>query len=185
MTTPKDVFDQWYAEGHKVALLFNALAPGVIVPPEVVNADGKVCLEYGFNLPIPTADLISDHEGAICTMSFNRRPSYTFVPWHAVLTVSNGEHVAVFQAPHPTDAPAEAAPKRKPRRGSQLTEAPDPNEIWPNQTPAQRRMRFRVLQGGLSARPNDPPRVVGHRAPKPRGGGPGGGGGGASGRVAA
>ena len=86
--------------------------PCVIVP-EHLRAKQTVCLEYGYDLIVPIADLAITDRGIEATLSFNRTPCFTFVPWDAVymLTGADGSSLvfpASLPAPLATDAPTTA-----------------------------------------------------------------------------
>jgi hypothetical protein len=63
--------------------------PDVFVP-SAHKASAQLTLEYGEGLPVPIPDLEVGQEGIAATLSFQRTPSRTFVPWSAVLGVRPG-----------------------------------------------------------------------------------------------
>lgn len=63
--------------------------PGVVLP-DALRASAQVTLEYGERLPVPIPDLEVGAEGIAATLSFQRVPARTFVPWGAVLRVRLG-----------------------------------------------------------------------------------------------
>jgi len=54
------------------------LPPGLLYP---------VMLEYGFAMPNPIRDLRWTEEGIYATLSFDRTPFETFVPWSSVISI--------------------------------------------------------------------------------------------------
>lgn len=54
------------------------------VPDHLRDGEGLKIFDYGYDLPMPTLDVKVDEEGISATLSFNRKPTYTFVPWSAV-----------------------------------------------------------------------------------------------------
>ncbi len=55
--------------------------------PEHLRPASSVCFAYGYNLVVPIPDLAITEHGISATLSFNRRPQYTFVPWDAVFSM--------------------------------------------------------------------------------------------------
>ena len=104
---------------------------GVAVP-EWFRSQPRLVLQYGFNMPVPIADLKVDERGISATLSFRQTPFATFVPWAAVFAMSDGdkrgmvweedvpkdlalEEEAAGPAPAAKPAPASApAPAAKP-----------------------------------------------------------------------
>ncbi len=95
------------------------------VPTEfqVVQPDGRIrvlALQFGYNLPTPTDDLHIDESGVRATLSFNRTPFECSIPWHSVITISDGEFGSCMFAPgddEPAYAPEEPT---KPKGGLRL-----------------------------------------------------------------
>jgi hypothetical protein len=79
--------------------------PKLVIPSFAArtNDDEVVRLDYGLNLPVPIDDIIIDQEGISATLSFNRVPYPTFVPWEAIVTMGA--------------APREPALRPKPKLG--------------------------------------------------------------------
>jgi len=74
---------------------FNVIHLGVINTPEVIlpeylmtepwiARETAIHLEYGLDMPVPIADLSITDKGIAATLSFNREPCYTFIPWDAI-----------------------------------------------------------------------------------------------------
>lgn len=59
--------------------------------PEFLRQEPRVVLQYGYNMPVPIADLAIDEEGIKATLSFRRQPFSTLIPWSAVFALSDGE----------------------------------------------------------------------------------------------
>ena len=64
-----------------VQVSFEPSVTGVVCPSTL---EGLTLFEYGLNMPIPMQDILADELGIGATMSFNRSPTWTFVPWSAV-----------------------------------------------------------------------------------------------------
>ena len=87
---------------------------------------------YGFTPPIP--DLVIDDEGIRATLSFNRVPFSTFIPWSAIYLIADFDgNGAVWQEDIPSDlkmeqdaggAPPSATPKEP--------EPPEPKKPRPS-----------------------------------------------------
>jgi len=92
--------------------------------PERLRADGHVRLDYGYGLTPPIPDLDIAEDGIHATLSFNRIPFPTFIPWSAVYLIADYDgNGAVWQEDIPPDllegmAPATeaAAPKLEPEQ---------------------------------------------------------------------
>jgi hypothetical protein len=67
---------------------------------------GHLVLQYGYDLPIPIADLQVDELGVIATLSFARAPQRTVVPWSAVYVVASDDGRGVL---YPEDIPRDVA----------------------------------------------------------------------------
>jgi hypothetical protein len=67
-------------------LHLDARRPGVRVP-EAFADDPHLVLQYGYALKIPIPDLRVTEWGVRATLSFQRRPLMTAVPWSAVFAI--------------------------------------------------------------------------------------------------
>jgi hypothetical protein len=67
-------------------------ADGVVLPPGLNNrhnvGSNHVVLTYELEPVVPIPDLEVTDEGVRATLSFDRTPFATFVPWNAVLTMA-------------------------------------------------------------------------------------------------
>jgi len=66
----------------------DARRDGVMLPPKL-RASSNVRLDYGYALVPPIPDLKVDEDGIRATLSFNRAPFETFVPWTAVFLIAD------------------------------------------------------------------------------------------------
>jgi stringent starvation protein B len=90
-------------ERAEASLHLDARRLGVILPAHLLS-EPHVRLDYGYSLVPPIADLEVGDEGVSATLSFNRAPFRTFVPWGAVYAIADFEgHGAVWQEDIPTD----------------------------------------------------------------------------------
>lgn len=79
--------------------------------PDFLRQEPRVVLQYGYNMPVPIADLTIDEEGIKATLSFRRTPYSTVIPWHAVFALSDGEERHfVWEADVPADLDRPGAP---------------------------------------------------------------------------
>jgi len=102
-----DAFNALLARFNLVVTL-DAMHEGAEVP-EHLRKPGGLGLLYGLNLAIPIPDLTVTEEGIAGTLSFDREPFETFVPWEAVAAV-------VIKEPGPqASRPAAAKPAPRPR----------------------------------------------------------------------
>src|SRR5262249_53849403 len=69
------------------SLYLDARRPGVIVPAHL-RGEAHLVLQYGHDLPIPIPDLEVDEYGVRATLSFQKLPHLTVVPWSAVYVVT-------------------------------------------------------------------------------------------------
>jgi stringent starvation protein B len=101
-------------ERSEARVHLDARRPGVQLPEKLLR-DGHVRLDYGYGLTPPIADLDVGDEGIRATLSFNRVPFATFVPWTAVYLIADFDgNGAVWQEDIPPDllegiAPADPA----------------------------------------------------------------------------
>lgn len=91
---PNAVLRQKFESGlslcDKVHLLISQ-HPDLVVPAHVQpSAQQPLHLEYGLNFPIPIPDIKADDSGVSATLSFDRSPYKTFVPWDAVVGMVYG-----------------------------------------------------------------------------------------------
>jgi stringent starvation protein B len=74
----------------RTSLHLDARRAGVVVP-EHLKGEAHLVLQYGTDLPIAIPDLSVDEHGVSATLSFNRAPHRTVVPWSAVYVVVSDE----------------------------------------------------------------------------------------------
>jgi len=82
----QDAFLALLREGW-TSLHLDARRPGVIVPSHL-RGEAHLVLQYGYDLPISIPDLEIDDYGVRATLSFQRTPHLTVVPWSAVYVVA-------------------------------------------------------------------------------------------------
>ena len=107
MTAKHAMFFALYAQGE-VAVYVDGRRAGVILPG-TLNTLPIVVLTYGPALPVPITDLKLEEGGIRATLSFNRTPMETFVPWDAVWAVAGPGGAIEFAGDVPPDVQAGAA----------------------------------------------------------------------------
>lgn len=86
---PWEVFGRLLNEHYVVTALIDSSFDGVVLPKHLTNV-GDIQLQYGRNLVNPIPDLHVGTDGINATLSFNRKPFRTFVPWGAVKAFKGG-----------------------------------------------------------------------------------------------
>lgn len=119
---------------------FDARRPGVELPDRLLGS-ANVRLDYGYGLVPPIHDLSIDEDGIRATLSFNRIPFATFVPWTAVFLIADfSGRGAVWREDLPPELTADLAPAdpdaMAPETASKITE----RDVKPPR-------RFTVLDG--------------------------------------
>jgi hypothetical protein len=114
-------------ERSEARVHLDARRAGVVLPSRLLG-DGHVRLDYGYALKPPIPDLDVGDDGIRGTLSFNRTPFFTFVPWSAVYLIADFDgNGAVWQDDIPADLlegsveseppkpPDEPKPSKRPR----------------------------------------------------------------------
>ena len=125
-------------KSDSVYVKFDARREGVVLPPHL-KRDAGLVLQYGLNMRIPIPDLDIGESGIGATLSFNRTPVWTFVPWSAVFAIVSEGGARLWEADAPPDLPVgEGAP-----RGSKPSE--------PRASKPPKRPSLRAVEGGRRA----------------------------------
>ena len=121
-TPPKrDVMLALLQAADSVYVNFDPRRDGVVVPPQL-KRQPRVVLQYGMNMAIPIPDLDVGEEGIGATLSFDRMPTWTFVPWSAVFAiVSQDQRGMLWEA----DVPREVQVEQKKQPATAPTAVPD------------------------------------------------------------
>ncbi len=85
-----EVFDVLLQRGRDVYVWLDPRRAGVLVPEHLRDHDHAV-LCYSLNAHVPIPDLSMELTGIRATLSFDRRPIATFVPWTAVFMIRDGQ----------------------------------------------------------------------------------------------
>jgi len=130
----KEVFTAFFQE-KGVYLHLDPRHKAVVVP-QIYGAQPHLVLEYGPVMPIMIPDLEITDDGVTATLSFNRLPFWTFVPWEAVYAVAATDGNGVV---YEEDVPREVntvKPPREPLRS--VPPVGDPEPTAPRAPPALR-----------------------------------------------
>jgi len=115
----------------------DARRPGVELPARFLG-QAHLRLDYGYGFTPPIPDLVIDDAGIRATLSFNRAPFATFVPWSAIYLIADFDgNGAVWQEDIPSDLKMEqdaggSPPSAKPADASS---PPEPSEPEPPKKP--------------------------------------------------
>lgn len=104
MTKGKKLIALGMYESGRLEVFFNPRADGVIVP-EHIKGHVQAKFDYGTEMPIPIPDLSIDDTGISATLSFDRVPFKTFLPWAAVFLMMTGTADMQSNAVWPKDVP--------------------------------------------------------------------------------
>lgn len=124
-STPRAAFDALLQVGN---VLIDVLTDtsGVLLPTAQMRAaadnGNSLIVEYGLSLPVPIPELHVDEAGIRATLSFNRTPHATFIPWAAVRSVQQRgpQHVVFVLFTARQVASVNAGDAEKPRRRLEL-----------------------------------------------------------------
>jgi hypothetical protein len=111
----------------------DARRPGVELPARFLG-QAHLRLDYGYGFTPPIPDLVIDEAGIHATLSFNRIPFATFVPWSAIYLIADFDgNGAVWQEDIPSDLKMEqdaggSPPSAKPETAPNETEPPSSPE---------------------------------------------------------
>lgn len=91
----REGFERGLAEYYTVRLVVG-FHPGVVLPASVRTpaweaGQEDMHLDYGLDMAVPIDDLEADTLGVSATLSFDRSPFMTIVPWEAVVAMGAGE----------------------------------------------------------------------------------------------
>lgn len=78
----RELFEHFWSMGGTKIIVLNPLFPGIIVPGHLRS--GTFILMYDACPVVPIPDLRLTDLGIEATLSFDRSPHETFVPWEAI-----------------------------------------------------------------------------------------------------
>jgi Stringent starvation protein B len=114
----------------------DARRPDVQLPARFLG-QAHLRLDYGYGFTPPIPDLVIDDAGIHATLSFNRIPFATFIPWSAVYLIADFDgNGAVWQEDIPSDLKMEqdaggAPPSAQPN----ATQPQEPSPSEPGKKP--------------------------------------------------
>lgn len=104
--------------------------PGVLVPQNFLKQH-QLVLQIGLNMAIPIVDLDVGDEGISCTLSFNKRPHFCYLPWDSIYAlIGEGGGGMVW----PEDVPPEVVNQHR----ASASKAPAPKKDARGSKPALR-----------------------------------------------
>ncbi len=95
--------------------------------PAWLKGDPNLCLQLGYDLPVPIPDLTLDDTGVRATLSFRREPFLCVVPWAAIFLIVDAESRGMLWE---DDAPPETR-----------VQTPRPQSVPPGKKPGRARLR--------------------------------------------
>jgi stringent starvation protein B len=155
----RDVMLALLQAAESVYVNFDPRKEGVVVPPQL-KRQPRVVLQYGMNMAIPIPDLDVGEEGIGATLSFDRTPTWTFVPWTAVFAIVSQDQRGMLWE---TDVPHEVQLEQQ-KRGApdskRNAEKPKPAPAPAATAKQAKRPALRAVDGGQ--------RVKDEPLPKPK-----------------
>jgi hypothetical protein len=145
----RDVMLALLEQAESVFVNFDPRRDGVVVPPHL-KRQPRVVLQYGLNMRIPIPDLDVGEEGIGATLSFDRLPTWTFVPWSAVFAIiSQDQRGMLWEADLPREIEAEHKKATSPGEGKKSAQPPPAagNKTGRRSGPSKR-PALRAVDGG-------------------------------------
>ena len=154
----RDVMLALLQAAESVYVNFDPRKDGVVVPPQL-KRQPRVVLQYGMNMAIPIPDLDVGEEGIGATLSFDRTPTWTFVPWSAVFAIVSQDQRGMLWE---TDVPREVQLEQQKRGAPDSKRGATPEKPKVAPVPASgpkqgKRPALRAVDGGQRAK-DDPPK---------------------------
>lgn len=105
-------------QAESVFVNFDPRREGVLLPAHL-KRQPRVVLQYGLNMRIPIPDLDVGEDGIGATLSFDRSPTWTFVPWSAVFAiVSQDQQGMLWEADLPREIEADPRKPEPAKKGA-------------------------------------------------------------------
>jgi len=158
----RDVMLALLQQAESVFVNFDPRRDGVVVPAHL-KRQPRVVLQYGLNMRIPIPDLDVGEEGIGATLSFDRAPTWTFVPWSAVFAIiSQDQRGMLWEADLPREIEAEHKKATSPGEGKKSAQPParasGSNPGKGKKSAAGKRPTLRAVDGGgEGAKPSSAP----------------------------
>ncbi|MGZ3421928.1 MAG: ClpXP protease specificity-enhancing factor SspB [Polyangiales bacterium] len=161
----RDVMLALLQQAESVFVNFDPRRDGVLVPPHL-KRQPRVVLQYGLNMRIPIPDLDVGEEGIGATLSFDRVPQWTFVPWAAVFAiVSQDQRGMLWESDVPREIEQEHKKATSPGEGKKNAQPPAKAGKKGKQRPT-----LRAVEGGQAelAPKSDGPKSDGPKSEDPK-----------------
>lgn len=155
----RDVMLALLQHAESVFVNFDPRRDGVVVPAHL-KRQPRVVLQYGLNMRIPIPDLDVGEDGIGATLSFEGRPTWTFVPWSAVFAIISQDQKGMLwesdlpreiEAEHKKQtAPGEAKKSAQPPNGKDSADGAKGRGLGNAKRPAAvgKRPSLRAVDGG-------------------------------------
>ncbi len=135
----RDVMLTLLEQAESVFVNFDPRRDGVVVPAHL-KRQPRVVLQYGLNMRIPIPDLDIGEDGIGATLSFDRLPTWTFVPWSAVFAIiSQDQRGMLWEADLPREIEAEHKKATSPGEGKKSAQPPPTATASPAERPASQK----------------------------------------------
>ncbi len=95
-----------------------------VLVPAFLKKQPQLVLQIGLNMAVPIPDLDVGDEALSCTLSFNRRPEYCYLPWQAIFGLVGEDGRGMIW---PESVPSEVATQAAGRRAGPGKDAPTKN----------------------------------------------------------
>jgi stringent starvation protein B len=142
----RDVMLALLQHAESVFVNFDPRRDGVVVPAHL-KRQPRVVLQYGLNMRIPIPDLDVGEDGVGATLSFEGRPTWTFVPWTAVFAIiSQDQKGMLWESDLPSEIEAEH--KKQSAPGEAKKSAQPPAAKGSKRPSASKRPSLRAVDGG-------------------------------------
>jgi len=155
----RDVMLALLQHAESVFVNFDPRRDGVVVPAHL-KRQPRVVLQYGLNMRIPIPDLDIGEDGIGATLSFEGRPTWTFVPWTAVFAIiSQDQKGMLWESDLPREIEAEHKKQTAPGEAKKSAQPPAPTKGTPKKSAGGKtRPSLRAVDGGgESTRSSDKP----------------------------
>lgn len=156
----RDVMLALLEQAESVFVNFDPRRDGVVVPPNL-KRQPRVVLQYGLNMRIPIPDLDVGEEGIGATLSFDRMPTWTFVPWSAVFAIiSQDQRGMLWESDLPREIEAEHKKATSPGEGKKSAQPPASTKGGAKKSGGGRRPTLRAVDGGGEKPASKPPSML-------------------------
>lgn len=143
----RDVMLALLQHTDSVFVNFDPRRDGVVVPAHL-KRQPRVVLQYGLNMRIPIPDLDVGEDGIGATLSFEGRPTWTFVPWAAVFAIiSQDQKGMLWESDLPREIEAEHKKQTAPGEAKKSAQPPA-GKGNSKRPPAGKRPALRAVDGG-------------------------------------